>query len=491
MPVSLEMLSRKIGDKRRELKTVSEDFQSKVKSYEAAGDALTAFDEANTGELSDELKADRGKLDSAVRDARGAMMSAGDHAGALKSELVELESDLTVYQSSNALDDFLASRHGPVGGDGERLPLVSRQPGGASDNIRVLPPDRPAMEHHLGVYLQSQMLAQIDRCNAADVARNYFKNDYVASAMSVHDHSRGGSFVQGAFADFYITLLRDQAVLRSVGVPTVPIEGGSMTIPKLTQGVIGGYRGEEQDIEVEELGTGDITLTPKELSTLVPTTEKLVRQASTSAAAMIREDMLAAGALLEDSKFLRGSPSGAGPTGLRHRAAAANIKDYNGSVTASGVEAFIASLELALLESSVWMRNPWWITSHRVISFLSTLRNSDGHLVYPEIKDGKLKGYPFKATNQIPVNLATPVNGSNGSPTVGYTELMFLDVAAQVIGEVPGIRFDVSNEASYTVNGTVVNAFQRGQVLFRLQMENDIHTRYEESIAVGVDIEWL
>jgi len=414
------------------------------------------------------------------------MLAASDVANALKSQCQDLESDVQAANRANSLDDYLTSSAGGVGNDGAS---TGRGPGGLSDSVRVLPPSRERMTHNLGVFFQSQMIAALDRVPAADVAKNFLVNDQVASAMAAHDHSRGGSFVPHEYASFYIELLAQQAVLRSCGVPTIPIVGGSMTIPKVTDGVIGGYRGEEENIGVEEVQTGDITLVPKELGVIVPMTEKLLRTSSPSVAAMVRTEMLRAGAALEDKYFLRGAPSGAGPTGLRWRAAADNIVAFDGTVSANAVINFFAALELKLTEASVMMTNPWYITSHAVIKFLGALRNANGFPIFPEVAQGRIGNVPYKPTNYIPKNIAASAVGGD-APTVGYTEILLIDAAEQIIGDVPGMSLDVSREASYTVGGSTVSAFQKGQVLYRLLMENDIHTRHAESIAVGVDVEW-
>jgi HK97 family phage major capsid protein len=500
--ISLEQASRNIGDKRRELTSASTAFQEAIKAYEASGTAIASFRKDNTGELSDEKKDELAKLESARQAARQAMMTAGDTARNIKEELSDMESDFSVMQSSNALEDFLSSSHGGIsniGTDGASLGSgpgsTGGNAGGLNDSIRVLAPTDKQMEYNLGVYFQSMMIAAIDRANPADVAKNYFKNDHVAAAMSAHDFSRGGSFVQGEYANFYIGLLAQKAVLRSCGVPTIPIVNGSMTIPKITDGVMGGYRGEEQAMAVEEMKTGDVTLTPKEMYVMVAMTLKLLRVASVSAATMVREEMVRAGAILEDRHFIRGLPSGAGPTGLRWRAAANNIVPFvKAGATSQRVVNFIEMLQLKLTEASVDLENPYWITTPGIIAYLKTLLNVNNLPLFPELSQGKLGMFPFKATNIVPNNIATPVLAANGAPSAaapGYSELMFLDVAKQIIGDVPGVILDMSKDATYvTPTGQTVNCFQQGQVLFKLTQENDIHTRFEESICVGVDLDW-
>ena len=495
--ISLEAVSRKLGDKRRELTSANEALQSKFEAYEKADAALVSLSNSLTAEPTAEQAAELEKLQSSRDVARKEMITARTSAEKLKNEVHEAEEDYTTAQSANSTDQWLTSSAGNhqqrAGGEGSRTLTPGGDAGGLSSAARVLEPTHEQKLHDLGVFWQVKMVAAADKMDPVRVAREHFQNERVASSMAAHDFSRGGSFVQGEFANFYISMLAQKAVLRSCGVPTVPIVNGSMTIPKITDGVIGGYRGEKQRMAVETMKTGSITLVPKEMYVMVPMTLKLIRSASISAASMVREEMFRAGAALEDRHFLRGAPNGAGPTGLRWRAAANNVIAFPKPITPQKVVNFIELLQLRLTEASVDLINPYWITTPGVISYLRVLLNATNNQpLFPEISSGRIGMHPFKMTNYMPNNIATPVLAANGVPAgSGYAELMFMDVGKQLIGDVPGVIFESSGEASYVrPDGVRVDTFQEGEVLFKLTQENDIHTRYEESIAVGVDIDW-
>lgn len=487
MPVSIEQLSREVGDKRRSLVASNKALQDSVQAFDDARNKLSAAINAAGDKPTDEQAKNIASLESAYDTARNAMYDASESNAKLKVEVVDLEGALTVLQNSNALDDYLTSSAGSVtlGGDGQSL---SGRGGVGLSSATVLEPGKEAMEHHLGVFLQSKMIASLEKVDAADVAKNHFKNEYVAGTMVSGDHSKGGSMVFGKFADFFIELLAQKAICRSIGIPTMDAEGG-LTIPKMTSGITGAYKGEREDATVEDIGTGDVTLLPKELWTMVAVSEQLLRKSSISAASYIRNEMLRAAAALEDRAFLRGAASGAGPTGLRWRAGHIVPFTVSGGVTATKVINFLANLELRLQQANVPMENCVWLTTYQVIKFLETLTNANGFPLFPEVKQGRINKYPFRATNHIPANLAV-VGAGNAAPTVGYTEIMLVDASCQMIGEGGGISLKSSDSATYVQGGQTVNAFQRGDVVFRYAMSSDIQTRYQESIAVGVDVEW-
>jgi HK97 family phage major capsid protein len=491
MPVSLEQLSREVGDARRALVTANAGLQAAIGRHQGTRSQLANLREKiGANQPTAEQQTELAGLESAHESARTAMMSASDNVQRVKSDLSDLEGEMTMLQSSNALDDHLRSSTGSVtlGGDGESLGGRGGVGLGLS-RPQTLKPDRSQMEHHLGVFLQSKMIAGLDRTDPSAIAKDHFNNEYVASTMAAGDHSKGGSMVFGQFADFFIELLAQKAICRSIGIATMEAEGG-LTIPKMTSGITGAYKGEREDATVEDIGTGDVTLLPKELWTMVAVSEQLLRKSSINASTYIRNEMLRAAAALEDRAFLRGAASGAGPTGLRWRAGHVVPFVVSGGVTATKVINFLANLELRLQQANVPMDNCVWLTNYQVVKFLETLVNANGIPLFPEVKDGRINKYPFRATNHIPANLAVVPGTGNAAPTVGYTEIMLIDASCQMIGEGGGISLKSSDSATYVQGGQTVNAFQRGDVVFRYAMSSDIQTRYQESIAVGVDVEW-
>ena len=123
-----------------------------------------------------------------------------------------------------------------------------------------------------------------------------------------------------------------------------------------------------------------------------------------------------------------------------------------------------------------------WIMNPRSIRYLQTVRDGNGNLAYPEIQSGTFKGYPFKLSTQVPINLGA---GSDES------EIYFGDYSDCYIGETGELLLAYSTEASYKdANGDTVSAFQRDQTLVRVINHNDFGPRHVESFAVGVAVKW-
>jgi HK97 family phage major capsid protein len=494
MTISLTALAEKIGLQRRRVAECQSAREELLKSFEVASskfdDAMAKLESFKEGDSNSKDAKSKESLASAVNAAREEMQSArkkvvasADSVNSAISLLNELEADYRMAEDHNRVEQSLSGSTGRhVGTDGARL----NSAGGSSDRINVLPPSAEQVDVDLGVFLQCTMIAQLDRLSpeqAVAMARQQFGNERVgsvlSSAMQANTHTSGGSLVAGAFLPRVIELLRAQAIMRRAGVPTVPLDDGSLTIPKITGGSSSYYTGEGSDATPSELTTGNMKLVAKEMVTIVPCSEKLLRSPSAGAANIIRDDIIRSAALCEDLHFIRGLDSGAGPTGMRYLAPSANILTMNGTVNLTNVTNDLARLELALMAANVGMTNANWAMAPRTFVYLSTLRDGNGNIAFPEMGMMMLRGKPVHITTQIPVNLST-----------NQSEVYLFDAAELVIGDAPAISMEASNVAAYQNGASVVAAFSKRQVVTRLVIENDFGARHNEAIAVLTGVTW-
>jgi HK97 family phage major capsid protein len=181
--------------------------------------------------------------------------------------------------------------------------------------------------------------------------------------------------------------------------------------------------------------------------------------------------------------FLRGIPAGAGPTGMRYLALAANIFAANGTVNLANVTNDLGKMELSLMNANVLMTRAAWIMSPRSLIFLADLRDGNGHLAYPSLTMGAvpmLRNKRVFTTTQIPSNL-----GSGDK-----SEVILADAQHLIIGDAPRIAMDASNTAAYSDGGTIKAAFSGRKTLTRLVMENDFNTLHAGAISVLTDVAW-
>lgn len=322
-----------------------------------------------------------------------------------------------------------------------------------------------------------------DPARAAAFCEKEYGDQQVAKALAAGSAGAGGFLVPDVFVSEMIDLLRPASVVRRMGAVTVPMPGGVLTWPRQTGGGTASYLGENQNIAVTEQTFGQLRMTARKLAALTPISNDLIRFASVSADNVVRNDLVAAMAQAEDVNFIRSEGLGAGPKGLRHWAPSTNVITVNATVNLANVTTDLGKLYLALRNANSRMVNCGYLMAPRTENYLRNLRDGNGNKAFPEMMNGTLQGYPYGVTTQIPINLA--VTGTNES------EIYFVDFNDAIIAEVPGMRIDASGEAAYHDGSSVVAAFSLDQTVIRVITEHDFAMRYESSVAVLSDVDWV
>jgi HK97 family phage major capsid protein len=497
MAISLTAKAEKIGLQRRkvaELQSKREEFLKSFTQVESKLDELQSkLDGWKEGDA-DSQESLAGQVNSTREEMsklRSQAMSASDVVNSERNILSQLEEDYRMIESSNLEEQRLSSSVGagarPIGNDGGSLGSnLFSQGGGASDaaRVRVLPSSPEQQRHDLGVYLQCELLRQVDHLSSqqtVELAANHFGNDRVSSAMQANIHSAGGSLVAGAFSTAWIELLRAKAIMRQSGCLTLPIDDGSLTIGRKTGASTSYYRGEGQNATISELTTGDMRLVAKEMVTMVSITEKLARSPSAGATAMVRDDIIESASLCEDLFFIRGTAAGAGPTGMRFLAPSANVLTMTATPDLIKVTNDLGRLELVLMSGNVDVTEAHWAMSPRTLIYLMNLREPTTQAIaFPEISmNMTLRKKPIHVTTQIPENLST-----------NQSELYLFHPRSCVIGDVPNMSIVASNVAAYQQGASVVAAFSKGEIVTRLTMENDFNLRQLAGVAVLTGLTW-
>jgi len=339
----------------------------------------------------------------------------------------------------------------------------------------------------LGVARMARALAAAkgNPWHAAQWCERELGDSRTAKALSAGSGAAGGFLVPDNYVRELIELLRPASVVRRMGPTIWPLENGSATVPRIAGGASASYLGENTNIALTEQTFGNLRLTARKLACFVPISNDLLRFSSPNADAVVRDDLVAAIAQAEDLAFIRGDGTGAGPKGLRYWAPEANVIAVNATVNVANVIADLSKLQLALMNNNVRMVRPGWIMAPRTMMYLQDLRDANANLIFPEMAQGRLRGYPFGVTTQIPINLA--VTGTNES------EIYFCDFADAVIGEpsTASLIIDISGEAAYYDGSNVVAAFTRDQTVIRVIAHHDFGMRYDASVAVLKDVDWF
>lgn len=314
--------------------------------------------------------------------------------------------------------------------------------------------------------------------------RNKETNAPVLKALEASTETSGGVLVQEQVSTDFIDLLTPRAVVRSFGTVVLPMDSGGMTVPKLTAASTAYYIGENRDATKSQQSFGTKRLTARKLAVLVPLSNDLLRRGGPRVAQIVRNDALRSAGLKEDVSFIRSIGTEFTPKGLRYQAAAANVLTQTGGGTydLDSVTGDLGMMILALEEANVGFSNPGWIMSPRTAMFLMTLRDSLGQYAFrAEMLTGKLWGWPFKKTTQIPNTL-----GSSSE-----SEIYLADFDDVVIGDTMKIEVAVSTEASYKDElGDMQSAFSLDQTVMRVLMEHDIVLRHDESVCILQGVQW-
>ena len=301
-------------------------------------------------------------------------------------------------------------------------------------------------------------------------------------AMAAGDATAGGFLVPVQYSQDVIEFLRAQSVIRRLGARTVPVPTGTTKIPKLTGGATAYYVGENVNATKSEPTTGQLSLSFKKLITLVPVSNDLIRYSSPGADAIVRDDTVNAMRVREDSAFIRDAGTESTPKGLRYWAHADHVLEANATVSVQNTFTDLGQLLQKLLDANIPMISPAWIFAPRTFLYLMTLLNSNGLPVFrEELSTGKLWGYPYGVTTNVPTNVGTASNKS---------EIYLTDMAQVVIGESLNLMVDASQEAAYHDGTSVVAAYSQDQTVVRAIAEHDLGVRHDKAVAVLTQVSW-
>ena len=301
-------------------------------------------------------------------------------------------------------------------------------------------------------------------------------------ALAAGDATAGGFLVPVQFSQEIIEFLRAAAVIRRLNARVIAVPTGTLKVPKLTGGATSYYVGENVNATKSEPTTGQLSLSFKKLVTLVPVSNDLIRYSSPGADAVVRDDVVNAMRVREDSAFIRDDGTASQPKGLRYWAHADHVLEANATVSVQNTFTDLGQMVQKLLDANIPMISPAWVMAPRTQQYLLTLLNSNGIPVFrEEMVGGRLWGFPVGVTTSVPTNVGTSSNKS---------EIYFVDMAQAVIGESMNLIVDASQEAAYHDGSSVQAAYSLDQTVVRAIAEHDFGMRHDKAIAVLTQVSW-
>lgn len=394
----------------------------------------------------------------ALNDAVGAAV-----ASAIKEQA-------TALQATNNMAGILSDGQGP----GIRRNQAPVEPGiGAARIIRCLGAAKGDVEKAVRIATKAQSGVWKDDLG-----------DNVVRSMQAGSEEDGGFLIDPEFSNEIIEFLYNRSVFRKANPQVVDMPSGTMSIRKQSSSVQANYVGESSPIPNSQAKGGMINLVAKKLTAMVPTSNELLEFSASSgnrADTFIRNDIVNRLSVREDQAFLRGTGTESTPKGVRNWALASQITASNGATSAQ-IEQDFTDLWLQLENANINFDRLAFFMSPLVKSKLFTVRDgAGGNLLFPDIRGTapNIWDVPAFTTNNIPANL--------GGGT--ESEIYLVNMADAILGETGSLVIDVDPSASYTVDGTLVSAFENDETLIRAKTKHDMVMRHEEAIAVktGVD----
>ena len=334
--------------------------------------------------------------------------------------------------------------------------------------------------------LRAAAAARGDKTKALQFAKAANMGSRVVNAIEksllAGDFTSAGFIVPPDVATDIIDLLRPASVIRAAGAPVYPMPRGTLNLPKLTSGSTAYYVGEAQDITKSEQAGGHIVLSAKKLAALVPiSNDLLLTDLGNQADTLVRQDMVAQIATKEDVTFLRGAGTQYAPKGLRYQIASGNVLTMTATPTYLTVDYDFSRMINALEQNNVRITRGAWFMAPRTKNYLSSLRDGNGNLVYPDMRTASptVWGFPVFVTSNIPVNLST-----------NQSEVYFANMPDLIIAETGTMELVVDSSASYVQSGSLVSAFSRDETVVRVIMHHDFGIRYDVSATVLTGVTW-
>lgn len=325
-----------------------------------------------------------------------------------------------------------------------------------------------------------------DAEKSAFLAERKFNDPEMAhefKALSATVPSGGGYLVPEVYANEIIELLYPSTVIYSLGARRLGMSNGNLNIPKIKTGTRAMFVGENRAIPKSAPKFGNLRLSAKKLTALIPMSNDLLRSTNFDNDVIVGQDVTKQMALGVDYGALLGKGGEFQPLGIIHNKGIQNIdvtsidaaySDSNGVITAAFPNFMVASV----LRNNVYADGLGFVFNTSVEQFLKSIRDNVGGFIFAKEmnENGTLVGYPYKTTNLLETNN-------------GKTCIIFGNWNDLVLGEQGALEIETSREGSWTDEaGNLVSAFENDQTLIRAINNVDAGLRHDESFAIATKV---
>lgn len=287
----------------------------------------------------------------------------------------------------------------------------------------------------------------------------------MTKALAVGTNSSGGYLVAPQVAEDVMRMIRARSVISRLGPRVVPV-ARTLAVTSISTSATAYYVAENAAIPISEPTFAQTPLlTPKELTALVPVSNRLLSDAAISPAVeqVLRQDLAEIMALRQDLAFIQGTGTGGEPLGLVNVPGLTPAPSLGANGRAPTFDD-LKDMMGALRAQNAPFERPGWIFHPRTIGTLEKLKDTTGRylsdagvLTFDRTGGGgTLLGFKFATTTQIPANLTT--GSSTDTSYIAFSS----DWDEAWIGENESLSIEASVDATYSPDGgtTWVSAWQ-------------------------------
>jgi HK97 family phage major capsid protein len=318
--------------------------------------------------LSAKLKELRQILEKAKAEKRALTADEETQYAALKTEADSIKSQIATEERSAELqaetdaNEAQLQAIAPATQAGQRSEAQDTE---ARGRVEVLTPKYERGDA-LGSIVTARFRFGTDRDAAVKWAeRQYGSGSQQVRALQQSVFTSGGATIGGNFvATELIEFLRASAQVRKAGARELPLVNGSATIPKVTGGATAYWGANEGDnITPSEETTGDVQLTEKKLTCLVPVSNDLLKNSTLAVDRLIRDDITRAAANAEDIAFLKGDGTKGSPRGIYYWVGATGRGNSAGTSLANSRTDIATSLNRLGNANAPMVKRAWFMHS--------------------------------------------------------------------------------------------------------------------------------
>lgn len=310
----------------------------------------------------------------------------------------------------------------------------------------------------------------------AEMAREF-------KVLSVTSPTDGGYLVPEVYANEIIELLYPATVIYSLGARRLGMTNGNLNIPKIKTGSRAMFTGENRTIPKSAPKFGNLKLSAKKLTALIPMSNDLLRSTNFDNDVIVGQDVTKQMALGVDWGALNGTGGEFQPLGITKNKGVQNIDvtaldELYASDAGVLTAAFPNYLIASVLKNNVYADGLGFVFNTSVEQFFKSLRDNVGGFIFAQEmnENGTLAGYPYRTTNLL-------------ETAGGKTSIIFGNWNDLVIGEQGALEIETSREGAWTDDaGNLVSAFENDQTLIRAINNVDTGLRHDESFAVATKV---